>query len=222
MSNSTGFCTRRATDRPICGLPAKSGDCGRHSTGTFDPPPAVVSSGRARDAATAAALSEFAASAPASPGWNDDGDEAADASWAAASRACTTALHSRLTPGEVGRAAAVAAGPSILRAEKLADTIASSYEAWGLNLSDDDQQAVMAGVVAARGEDTDEHAVRFAAAQERARKALDEEPLAAEPDAAFVNAYDTVDEVAGSVMTRAEVQAMAESAALATSGPGWS
>ena len=98
-------------------------------------------------------------------------------------------------------------------------SFASSYEAWGLDLSDDDQQAIMAGVVAARGEDTDRHAARFFAAQERAQKALDEEPLPAESDAAFVNAYDTIDEVSGTVMTRAEVQAMAESAALARSGP---
>lgn len=186
------------------------GEHERSTRGRSSRSPADVArrSAHARGAAVDAELTHAAANG--NPDWTDDGDETADVSAAAADKAVTTALLSRLDPYAAGRAASVAAGPSVLRAEKVADVVTSGHEAWGIDLSAEDHQAIMAGVASSRDADADEAKGRFAAAHARAQKALDEEPLPAENDAAFVNAYDLIEEVSGSVMTRAEIEAMAE------------
>lgn len=161
-----------------------------------------------REASAADALTE-----PASD-WTDDGDETADAGYRAVYEAAEHGITNGSGLHDIGRAAGAAAGASALRMEKVAEVVANAHKIEaGQELSWDDEQAVHAGVEAAMSSDSKEAGWRFAAAEERAGKALEGDSWSQNHDDAYITAFEMIEKVSGSVMADAEMREMADAAA---------
>ncbi|WP_423915697.1 hypothetical protein [Candidatus Poriferisodalis sp.] len=156
---------------------------------------------------------EPAASPPAEPvpDWTDDGDETADAAYRAVFAAAEHGFETEADVVDIGRRAGAAEGASALRVEKVVDVVGSAYKGVaGRELDSDDETRISASVGSAMGSDSEDAEWRFAAAQERAEKALESDIWSDNPDDAYVTAFETIEKISGSVMTDAEMREMAD------------